>query len=93
MQVTERREIRLQEWEEIVGTFRGIVKEEFRLSILIDNSCMVFNDESTEAQIVEEKLNRTKSGEKIAILRTDIPEKPLVIRKDEWRAGHQKLDS
>lgn len=73
-------EIRLYEWEEIIGTFRGVVKEEFSISIRIEDSQLVLHSDSVEAKMAEEQLNGVLIGMKIALLRTDIPEKPLLIR-------------
>lgn len=93
MEMTEREEIRLREWEELIGTFRGIVKKEFGISICIEDSKLVLHPDSVEATMAEEQLDGVHMGTKIALLRTDIPEKPILIRIDGRSAGHQKADS
>lgn len=93
MEKTERAEIRLREWEEVTGTFRGFMREDFSVAVLFDYFQLIFNSESIEAQIVEEKLGKVLVGEKIAILRTDLQFQPLVIRIDGERAGDQKSGS
>jgi hypothetical protein len=41
--------------------------------------------ESYDGKLLKEKLNRVKIGNKISILRTDIPEKPILVRVDKMR--------
>jgi hypothetical protein len=78
--MSEASEIRLEAWQEVIGTFRGIAKEDFRTTVLLGNSRVIFYPESAEAKMIEEQLNGRLIGEKIAILRTDIPEKPVIVR-------------
>jgi hypothetical protein len=85
MQVTERKEIRLQEWTEAVGTFRGILKENFSISILFDDFQVVLYLDEREAKRVEEQLESATVGDKIAILRTNILEKPVMVRINRGR--------
>lgn len=85
MQVTERKEIRLQEWTEAVGTFRGISKENFSISILFDDFQVVLYPDEVEAKRVEEQLESATVGDKIAILRTNILEKPVMVRINRGR--------
>ena len=72
--------IRLREWEEIVGTFKGIEKDDFSINIILKDFKVAFNSDSTEAKIVEEALVEAIPGEKIAVIRTDILDKPIIVR-------------
>jgi hypothetical protein len=83
--MTEGKEIRLREWEEIVGSFQGIEKDDYSISVMLNNFRVTFNAESNEAKIIEESLNSGLIGERIAILRTDSSAKPLLIRIDRGR--------
>jgi hypothetical protein len=78
--MSEASEIRLEAWQEFVGIFRGIAKDEFRIAVLFNDSRVIFNPESHEAKIVEKRLNGGFIGQRIAILKTDISERPLLIR-------------
>jgi hypothetical protein len=83
MEKAKREEIRLKEWEEIVDIFKGIVREDSSLSVLFNDFKITFHPGSVEGRIVEEALNEGLVGEKIAILRTDIPTKPIIVRKEK----------
>jgi hypothetical protein len=72
-------EIWLKEWEEVVGTYQGI-EEDVGISVVFDGFKVGFNPESTEVEIIRKKLEKVTAGVSIAILKTDIPEKPLVVR-------------
>ncbi|MBK5190960.1 MAG: hypothetical protein JJE19_05655 [Methanosarcinales archaeon] len=72
--------IYLSPYEEACGVFRGLEKDDYSVSVLFEDFQVAFNSDSTEAKIVEEALVEAIPGEKIAILRTDIPEKPIIVR-------------
>ena len=75
--------LHLRDREEIIGVFKGFVEVDYQVHIWFDNSQLIFNLETTEAKILKEKLEGVMVGEKISILKTDIPEKPIVVRIDE----------
>ena len=75
--------IYLSPYEEACGVFRGLEKDDYSVSVLFEDFQVAFNSDSTEAKIVEEALVEAIPGEKIAILRTDIPEKPIIVRIDQ----------
>ena len=77
--------LRLEKWEECVGIFKGIERDEFSVSVIIDESKVVFNWDSAEAKIIDEKFSHEIIGERIAILSTDDPNKPLRVKIDRRR--------
>jgi hypothetical protein len=76
-------EIRLKEWEEIIGIFKGVEKDNFRVSVLFDDLKLIFNLESPETKILKETLDGVMIGNKISILKADISEKPIFVRVDK----------
>ena len=68
-----------------MGIFEGIVEEDPYVLIRLDNIQLIFDLESTEAKILKEKLDEVMIGLKISILRTDISEKPILVRVDKLR--------
>jgi len=76
-------EIRLKEWEEIIGIFKGVEKDNFRVSVLFGDLKLIFNLESPETKILKETLDGVMIGNKISILKTDISEKPIFVRVDK----------
>jgi len=71
--------IYLTPYEEACGVFRGLEKDDYNVSIIFDDFQVIFNQDSVEAKIVEEKLNKGIIGERIAVLKTDITDKPLIV--------------
>lgn len=75
--------VRLEKWEEIVGILKS-----FRVDGMNANVCLstntdveiIFPSESVEAFILKNHLEKVKEGAAVAILRTDIPNKPIVVR-------------
>ncbi|MEM3759597.1 MAG: hypothetical protein QXZ02_00635 [Candidatus Bathyarchaeia archaeon] len=77
------KEICLQPWEEIVGTLKKIKVENNQTTVAIRctkrvNFAISYLNGTREAEILQtlDKL----LGKKVAILRTDIQEKPIVVR-------------
>ncbi|MDI6811521.1 MAG: hypothetical protein QMD80_07635 [archaeon] len=73
----------LDAYEEVIGTLRGIEKDEFTISLIFDDFQVIFNLDSEEGEIVEKTINSGLIGEKIGLLRTDSPDNPLIFRKIE----------
>jgi len=80
---TDVKEIRLQVWEEVIGK---CVKFETKkdLAVVILRICgrrvrMVYTRDSQEG-IILKRFGRNLVGQKIGILRTDIPAKPIIVR-------------
>jgi len=77
------KEIRLQPWQEIIGTPKEIkTNKEVTTAIITCTQhidfIITYPNETKEAQTLQ-SLQKLK-GQKIAIIKTDIPEKPLLIR-------------
>lgn len=80
MKLEEKGRIHLKAWDEVVGTFRGLEKDEFTLLVQFEGFHFILNLASHEAEIVEKLLNN-KIGRKIGLLRTDLVEKPFIARE------------
>ena len=76
-------EIRLKEWEELCGTLKSLEKDDFSVSIHIGDCHLVFNSESSEGKTINEKLDGVMIGSRLSILKTDIIEKPIIIKVDK----------
>jgi hypothetical protein len=79
------KEIRLHPWEEFVGIFKRVEITEFDHAVIFEfpkpkDIKVLFSQDSEEARILTELLTPELIGKKIGILRTDIPEKPIVMR-------------
>jgi len=79
------RETQLEPWEEAIGNFESLKITEDKvilvLTYTIKSLTITFPKESLEAKTLIQTLRNTRKGTKIALLRTDIPEKPLIIRR------------
>jgi hypothetical protein len=73
--------IRLKEWDELVGTFEGLEKDDFTLLVHFEGFHFILNSMSHEAEIIEKLLSSNLIGRKIALLRTDLIEKPFIVRE------------
>jgi len=73
-------EVHLEPWVEITGVLRSIETKKAFLHLEIADTVLSFEIESKEASCAQERINRNLIGRKIGILRTDIAEKPLVVR-------------
>jgi len=71
----------LQSWEEIVGRYQGTERNDSHIIVHLEElSPLSFPLGSSEASILEEELEDVESGTKVGILRSDMPEKPLLVR-------------
>ena len=70
-------------WTEIVGTFHSIYFTDAYICLEVGKSLFRFPKESNEAQCIEEILDSKLIDEKIGILRTDDPIRPLRIRIEQ----------
>jgi len=73
----------LQPYEEAIGTFEDlkIGENEVVLTLNVNKKLnLSFPAQSPEAHILINTLKNAKTGQKVALLRTDIPTKPLIIR-------------
>ncbi|MGQ9507225.1 MAG: hypothetical protein ACUVTB_05130 [Candidatus Bathycorpusculaceae bacterium] len=76
-------EMRLQPWQEIIGTPKEVKTDKETTTAIITctqhlNFVLTYPNETKEAQTLQ-TLQKLK-GQKVAILKTDIPEKPIIIR-------------
>jgi len=67
-------------WTEIIGELQEISSDESFIYLKIGSKMLSFPKESDEASYVQTRLATNLIGRKIAMLRTDIPRKPLLIR-------------
>lgn len=75
-----RQTIILSLWHEFVGGFGGLQIENNLTCIRIDDKVLAFHRNSREASYVRDKLNSISLGKQIAILKTDLRNKPFIIR-------------
>ncbi len=73
-------QVHLRLWEEIVGTCRSIDRNEYDISVTIDGLKIIFPRDSSEAKMLEKITDYGFLGQKVGILRTDLPRKPLLLR-------------
>jgi len=81
--LTKRKQVHLRPWEEVVGTLKGIETDNQTISAVVTctqslDIAITYPKETAEATILQ-NLN-SLLGQKIAILKTDSQEKPLIIR-------------
>jgi len=76
---TEAREEHLRLWDEVLGVYQGVEITEFQATLLFRKLRISFPVHSPEAEILK-KLGDSLLGKRIGILKTDLREKPLVIR-------------
>jgi predicted transcriptional regulator len=81
--ITKRKKVHLRPWEEIVGTLKAIETDSQTISAVVActqslDLVITYPKETTEATILQ-NLN-TLLGQKIAILKTDSQEKPLIVK-------------
>ena len=70
----------LDHWMEITGKLNKISKDAYYLYLDIDNKVLTFRKESKQASCIQNSIDASWIGKNVAILRTDIPQKPLVFR-------------
>jgi len=74
----------LDEWKEIMGEFVELNEKdnlEVSISIQGENKKLVYPKKSKESRILKDELRDIEKGSKIGILRTDLDERPICIRK------------
>ena len=73
--------LRLQPWQEYVGEFAGLCEEQGFLIVEFSKCRLRFNDPSPSAEILRDELAGVE-GRRVTILRTDLPDRPVVIKID-----------
>lgn len=94
--LTKRKQVSLRPWEEIVGRLKAIETNSQTISAIINCThdleiALTYPNDTPEAKIIQNLNNHL--GQKIAMLKTDIPEKPLIIKtlNETTVAGKQNL--
>ena len=77
--LAQRKPFYLKPWMELIGNLNKISRDEHYLYLEIADKVLAFRKESDEALYIQEKLNIGYIGREIALLRTDMPEKPILI--------------
>lgn len=77
-------ETRLRPWEEAIGTYETLEVTEDKIALTVSRTSrdmkLTFPKDSPEAETLIKTLQNTPPGTKIAILKTENPQKPLIIR-------------
>jgi len=79
---TDIKEIKLQIWEEIIGNCVKFEDKKDQVVVILrtcKNMQIAYQRNSKEG-IILRRLGRKLVGQKLGILRTDIPAKPIVVR-------------
>jgi hypothetical protein len=66
-------------WSEIVGTLNSFHFDDDAIQIVIDNKILTCLNNPEEITCFKENLDSTSIGRRIAVLRTDNPDKPFRI--------------
>ena len=69
----------LEPWMEIVGKLQRLFIDDDYLYVEIDNNVLRFRKESDETSYLQRELDGLV-GKQIAVLRTNMPEKPILVR-------------
>ena len=73
------KEVYLEPWMEIVGELRSFSSDDRYICLEIDEKTLSYRKDSVEGLYIQEKLKESFIGKQIAVLRTNIPEKPILI--------------
>jgi hypothetical protein len=76
-------ETKLEPWDEAIGSFEKLEIDEEKVTTTLSthkNIRITYPKNTAEAQTLTQTLTNTKKGTKIAILKTDNPQKPIIIR-------------
>lgn len=77
--MTEGRAIRIKEWHEVCGTFRGLQRVDNGITVTFDGFELLLYTEA-EAEIIESMLDDSLLGTRVSILRTDLADHPLLVK-------------
>lgn len=76
----QQKEVLLAFWMEVIGVYDGHHVNNDFVSVRIGDKLLSFPRQSIEAEIIQNQLKHELIGRKIALLRTDNPATPLLIR-------------
>lgn len=75
----------LDYWEEYMGRYKGMEITDAVLNVLLFVNSKIlklsFPLHSHDAECITNFLKNCKEGERISVLKTDMPKRPIVIRK------------
>ena len=71
--------LHLEHWEEIIGKLNRSFNDDYYIYLEIDDQILRFRKGSKEATHIQRQLSEDLVEGAIAILRTDMPEKPILI--------------
>jgi len=71
---------RLALWSELIGTYKGYVIDDQCIHVRIDDNVVSFVIGSEEESSLQQILSDNMLGRKIGILKTDLIDRPLLIR-------------
>ena len=72
--------IQLALWSELIGTYKGFSIDGHSVHVRIDDNVVSFVIGSEEASLLQQILSDNMMGRKIGILKTDLIDRPLLIR-------------
>lgn len=75
-----RNTIHLGIWNEVVGSLRNIIITDNAIHLQVSRYVLSFTKDSAEANYILKMIDDGFTGKRIAILRTDISETPILIR-------------
>ena len=84
-------EIYISPWSEIVGIYFGLIIDECFTQVKIGNNAVSFPKDSDEEKYLRNRLNNSLIGSKIGILKTDMSDKPILVRRITYNLPNQKL--
>jgi hypothetical protein len=73
------REFCLEPWMEIIGELRSLSADDKYISLGIDEKTISFRKDSLEELYIQEKVTEDFIGQRISVLRTNIPERPILV--------------
>mgnify|MGYP001558297466 CR=1 FL=1 len=84
-------EVWLPPWSEMVGIYDGIGIEEDFTHVKINGKVISSKNGTKEATLLQQCLNEKMIGRKIGVLRTNLPDKPILIRMIDQK-GAAKIE-
>jgi len=64
---------------EIIGKLRSLSSDDQYICLEIDGKALRYRKDSVEGSYIQEKLKEGFIGKQITVLRTNMPEKPILI--------------
>jgi hypothetical protein len=74
------KDVYLSPWVEIIGVFHGLIVNKTAIRLNISDMIVTLPYDSVEAHYVQDILTDAVIDHTIAVLRTDLPDKPIFIR-------------